>query len=132
MTSVKPRGFTLIEVIVALAIASGALILLLMASQACMQRSMRAGLAASIQLAAESKLDEVRSASPEGAAARGDLGGHPGWQWVLERGKAEMAGLEGMQRLTLKVYEPQASQPYRAFSILAFVPPARKKEEPQP
>ena len=121
------HGFTLIEVMAALAIAAGSLVLLLMANQACLQRSMHAQLAASIQLEAEFKFDELRCAAE--TATRGEFAQHPGWQWVLERQKADLSDLQRLEKLTLSVYAPQTHQPFRTLSMLNFVP-ALKDQKP--
>lgn len=124
-TSLITRGFTLVEVVVALAIAAGALILLLSANQASLQRSVRARQEALLQRLCESKFDECRcGAETRKSGAFDDL---PGWTWRFEEEKKNLETLEGLQRLTLKIYPPEtpflAKTTYRA---LRYRTPERK------
>lgn len=115
----RRSGFTLVEVIVALGIASGALVLLLSANQASLQRSLRARTMAQLQRLCESKLDELRcGAESRPAGTFGDL---PGWTWCADAEKAQCEELRGLKRLTLKVYPPDAPfTPFETFAVLVY------------
>jgi len=126
MTRSRPRAFTLIEVIVALAIAGGALVLLIAASQAALHRSLNARKLSRVSRAAESKLEEC----VEGAehAFAGDCADLPGWIWRLRLEKEETQELDGLKVITLAVYSPEAPfKPYRTYSRLVY-----QRLEPKP
>lgn len=119
------RGFTLVEVMVALAIAAGALILLLSANQASLQRSVRSRHEALLQRLCESKFDECRcGAETRKSGAFDEL---PGWTWRFDEEKKDLEDLEGLQRLIFKVYPPDA--PFLArttFVVYRYREPERK------
>lgn len=122
MRSGKESGFTLIEVIVALAIAGGALVLLLSANQASLRRSASATQEAAVLRAAETTFDAYRCG--ESQASEGELKGMPGWSWKVRASKAETGGVENLHRLTFDVYSPDAPQePYTTFEALRYRPP---------
>ncbi|MBI3828873.1 MAG: type II secretion system protein [Planctomycetes bacterium] len=120
------RGFTLVEVIVALGIAAGALVLLLSANHASLQRSICARATAKIQRLCESKLDELRSGAE--VHPSGEFDDLPGWTWRADVEKAQLADLQGLKRLTLKVYSPDAPfKPAETYTILTYDEKAVKK-----
>ena len=114
MNPERTRGFTLVEVVVALAIAALALILLLAANQASLQCSLRAREQVLLQRLCESQFDACRS----GMETRdsGSFEELPGWTWRYDAEKEDLEELEGLRRLTFKVYPPDA--PFQATLAL--------------
>ena len=100
-------GFTLAEVIVALAIAAGALILVVSAGHESLRRSLRADESARLGHACESKLAEIACGVEPGGT--GDLAGMPGWSWRIERETFGIKGLEGLDRVTFHAIGPGSS-----------------------
>lgn len=126
MRNVRGSGFTLVEVIVALAIAGGALVLLLSANQASLRKSVHATQEAAVLRAAETAFDAYRSGAED--ATEGGLMGMPGWTWKVRATKAEIGTVESLQHLTFAVYSPDAPQePFATFEALRYLPP-----EPEP
>ncbi|MCK6472725.1 MAG: type II secretion system GspH family protein [Planctomycetes bacterium] len=126
MRNVKRSGFTLIEVIVALAIAGGALVLLLSANQASLRKSVHATQEAAVLRAAETAFDAYRCGDSD--ATEGGLKGMPGWTWKIRASRAEVGSVENLQRLTFDVYSPDAPQePFGTYEALRYRPP-----EPEP
>jgi prepilin-type N-terminal cleavage/methylation domain-containing protein len=91
-------GFTLIEVIVALGIAGGALILLLSANRGSIQRSLRANDRVRLEQACESKLNEICCGAE--TSTHGQIDGHV---WDVTRETAEIEGISALQRVTLRI-----------------------------
>ena len=120
----RQAGFTLVEVIVALAITAGALVLLACAGNECLRRSQRARQTAALQQLAESKLDEVLVGLEKDR--RGEFAGHPGWSWEIERSPASVEGLRNLERMTLRVFSPDSSQPWRLYLGYRYLPEERK------
>lgn len=95
-------GFTLIEVIVALGIAGGALILLLSANRASLQRSLRSNERVRLEQACESKLNEICCGAE--TSSHGQLyESIPGYVWDVARESAEIEGITNLQRLTVRI-----------------------------
>ncbi len=113
--SLVQGGFTLIEVLVALAIAGGALVLVLSAVNGSRKRSVQAREELEVVRAAEARLEECLLGI-EGATA-GDLRGRPGWTWEVSQIPTRMAGLKKLRRLTFVVRWPDGS---RAFEWTAI------------
>src|SRR5689334_17459789 len=95
------RGFTLIEVIVALAIAGGSMILLLSACRHSMQRSLRAQQLLIASHLAESAADELLL-SKDGVLS-GGFPQHPGWSWAAQLTPASVEDVAGLERMVLSV-----------------------------
>jgi len=104
------RGFTLIEVLVALGIAGGALLLVLSANNASLRRS--AGSREDLRLvrAAESKYEEIVLGFDRSLS--GELEGLPGWRWEVFRTKTYVSQLKKMKHLQFVVYRPDTSKAF--------------------
>lgn len=92
------RGFTLIEVMVALAVAGGTLVLVLSANAASLRKSAVAGRQARLERAAEGKLAEW-CAGIETARE----GAFEGTRWEIRIEADRAGGLKRLQRVTLVV-----------------------------
>jgi prepilin-type N-terminal cleavage/methylation domain-containing protein len=101
------RGFTLIEVLVALAVAGGALILILSANNASLRRSVESDERARVERAAESKLEEFAMGREPGW--QGNLTGMPGWRWNAVREPSFTVPLKRLKKVTFHVYRPDGS-----------------------
>jgi prepilin-type N-terminal cleavage/methylation domain-containing protein len=99
------RGFTLIEVLVALAVAGGALVLVLSANGANLRKSVRARLDGRLQRAAESKLAEWQIGAER--ASDGALAGFDRHRWEVRSAREDLAGLKKLIRLTFTVTGPE-------------------------
>jgi prepilin-type N-terminal cleavage/methylation domain-containing protein len=104
----RSNGFTLIEVLVALAIAGGTLVLVLSAVNGSMKRSVQAQEELEVVRAAESQFDQCLLGI-EGAMS-GDLRGRPGWTWEVLRLPTRMAGLKKLRRFTFVVRRSDGSK----------------------
>jgi prepilin-type N-terminal cleavage/methylation domain-containing protein len=100
-------GFTLVEVMVALAIAGGSLVLILTANNASLRRSVESNERARVELAAESKLDEILLGMEPGW--QGDMPGMPGWRWSLVREPTFALPLKKLRQMTFRVFRPDGS-----------------------
>jgi type II secretory pathway pseudopilin PulG len=110
-SSTKKRaegGFTLVEVLVALGIAAGALILILSANGASLKKSVRARLDERMVRAAESKLAELRSGA-EGAS-EGSLSGFDLHRWEVRTVREELSPLRRLDRLAFRVIGPSGEK----------------------
>ena len=104
-TSRRPKGgFTLVEVMVALGIVAGSMILLLSANRNALQRSLRAQDQIRLEHAAESKFDEVLCGSE--TSQNGSFEGMPGCTWAIQQEPAEIEGLGNLQKVTITVSNP--------------------------
>jgi prepilin-type N-terminal cleavage/methylation domain-containing protein len=104
----REGGFTLVEVLVALGIASGALILVLSANNASLAQSVQAREGTRLTVVAESKFEECRSGAEK--AVSGDLAGFPRWQWVIYRTPSFVGGLRNMERGVFAVRRPDGTK----------------------
>jgi len=95
------RGFTLIEVMVALAVAGGTLVLVLSANAASLRRSAEAGHRARLERAAEGKLAEWCAGIE--TAREGALAGFDGHRWEIREEADRAGGLKRLRRVTLVV-----------------------------
>lgn len=93
---------------VALAIASGALILILSANGASLRKSVRAQEDIRVLRAAESKLAELHLGIER--AAEGPLPACEGLRWEARTAREEGLPLNGLSRLTLVVRAPDGSK----------------------
>jgi type II secretion system protein I len=106
-STIKSRadcGFTLIEVLVALAVAGGALVLVLSANGASLRKSVNARLDERLRRAAESKFSEWQVGAERGA--EGPLPGFDGHRWELRTAREESAALKKLTRVTFTVTGP--------------------------
>jgi prepilin-type N-terminal cleavage/methylation domain-containing protein len=99
------RGFTLIEVLVALAIAGGALVLILSANGASLRKSVQARVAERLERAAESKFAECKAGAER--ASEGALPGFPSHRWELRVAREELLPLRKLSRLRFIVTGPE-------------------------
>ena len=104
MRTRSDRGFTLIEVLVALAIASGALVLILSANAASLRRSAGAGVDERLGRATESKLSEWLSGAER--HAEGPLSAFDGHRWEVRSVLEPAAPLRQLRRVTFTVVGP--------------------------
>lgn len=102
------RGFTLIEVLVALAIAGSAMVLILAANQTSTRRSLAARNAARLERAAETKLAEW-SAGIE-TALKGPLAGFDGYRWEIVVSAAELSCPKRLTSVTIVVRSPDGTR----------------------
>ena len=114
----KEHGFTLIEVVVAMGIASGALVLLLSSNRASLARSLRSNQAERLEVLCETKLDEYCCGIETSAA--GILDGMPGFVWTISKEDTGIEKLEGLERLRLVVSE-SGGLPRKTSCIFRYV-----------
>ena len=98
------RGFTLIEVLVALAIAGGALVLILSANGASLKKSVGARLSERLERAAETKFAEWKSGAER--ASEGPLAGFDGHRWEIRTSREDLARLRKLVRIRFSVTAP--------------------------
>jgi type II secretory pathway pseudopilin PulG len=116
----------LVEVLVALGIAAGALILLVSANNESLRRSIRCRQLMELEELAEARLDEIRL-GVIGTADRGRFEGHPELSWAMEKQACNAADLKGLQRLTLSIYkEAPAKVLHKQFVLLQYVETERR------
>ena len=115
LTTSSPRkgssakgGFTLVEVVMALALAGGALILVLGANRASLRRCTEARAEARLESRIETKLEEISLGLELGV--RGELPGMPGWRWESVRSGSRVAGLKHLKLTTLSVFRPDGGK----------------------
>jgi prepilin-type N-terminal cleavage/methylation domain-containing protein len=99
----RDRGFTLLEILVALAIAAGTLVLVTAAISDSLRRSAKAEVDGRLERAAESKLAEWTSGLD--AHREGALAGFDGHRWEI-RTAAEPGPVKRLQRVTLTIHGP--------------------------
>jgi len=122
MRSVK-RGFTLIEVIVALAICSGALLMLASVSNESLRRSVHARQQAMLNEACRNRLAEYAcGADPDREGEFSDL---PGWRWQVQIEAVPMDDISGLERVTLSAWASDGSGPERRMAVLRYRPEER-------
>lgn len=119
------RGFTLIEVLVALGIAAGALVLLMSANHAAMRRTLRAHERIQLEEAIEAKVSELKTGIETGSS--GQFTDLPGWTWSLSRSPAQIEGLDTLDEVTLNVFSPNGSSPARTTTFFQQVPRVARK-----
>lgn len=98
------RAFTLVEVLVALAIAGGSLILILSANGASLRKSVDARLSERLHRAAESKFAEWKAGAERGA--EGLLPGFAGHRWEVRTAREDLAPLRRLLRIRFTVTGP--------------------------
>ena len=99
------RGFTLIEVMVALAIAGGALVLILSANGASLRKSVQARLEERIERAAESKFTEWQIGVER--ASEGPLPGFDRHRWEVRTAREDLVSLKKLYRMSFTVTGPE-------------------------
>lgn len=114
----RRAGFTLIEVIVALGIAGGSLILLLSASRAALQRSMRAQHGVTVDHVCESKLNEIVAGLE--TSSNGDFDNMPGLTWHVQRENVDHEKLTGLELVSLSIRSADGSIPARTVTTLKY------------
>lgn len=115
----KHTGFTLVEVVVALGIVAGAMVLLISANHEAMRRSMRAHEQAQLEEAIESKVGELRAGVE--TRSSGEFPALPGWLWTTTRERAQIEGLTTVDQITLSVTaREKPSDTARIIVILKF------------
>ena len=126
----KPaKGFTMIEVLIALAIVSSALVILITTNQSAIKQSIRSRLSVDLNGVCESKLDELMLLGKD-APLSGRFKSLNGWQWRLRKKKQKAKGLLGLKRWTLKVYTPQQPfQPIKTISTIAYEQEDQEKDQ---
>lgn len=117
-------GFTLIEVIVALAIAAGSLVMLASVGNESLRRDLRARQAALLEQACQNKLAECSCGAEAGR--EGELSSLPGWRWEVEFEAVSMDEVLGLERVTLRVRSTEGQGPERQFSVLRYRSGARR------
>jgi prepilin-type N-terminal cleavage/methylation domain-containing protein len=115
-------GFTLLEILVALAIAAGALVLVTAAVSGSLKRSAQAEVDGRLERAAESKLAEWTSGLD--AQREGALAGFDGHRWEI-RMSAEPGPLKRLQRVTLSIYGPGGARLLERSELLHGTPGPR-------
>jgi len=98
------QGFTLIEVLVALAIAGGSLILILSANGASLRKSVDARVSERLQRAAESKFAEWKAGADR--ASEGSLAGFADHRWEVRTAREDLAPLRRLTRIRFSVTGP--------------------------
>ncbi len=119
----RDRGFTLLEILVALAIASGSLVLIAAAVSDSLKRSAKAEVDGRLERAAESKLAEWTSGLE--AQREGALAGFDGHRWELRTSADTAAGLKQLHRATLAVYAPGGAKLLERSTLLHGPPGMR-------
>ncbi len=104
MRCIRRRGFTLVEVMVALGITASALILLLSANRNALQRSLRARDRVQFEHACESKLDEIQCGVE--TSLNGQFEQPAGYVWSIRQESADLDAVTKLQRITLQVSSP--------------------------
>ncbi|HLY08747.1 MAG TPA: type II secretion system protein [Planctomycetota bacterium] len=97
-------GFTLIEVLVALAVAGGALVLVLSANGASLRKSVQARVEERLIRAAESKFAEWQLGAER--AAEGPLAGFDRHRWDVRVAREELGTLQKLSRVSFTVTGP--------------------------
>ncbi len=97
----------MIEVLVALGIAGGALILVLSANNASLRRSVGARGDLRVLRAVESKHEELLLGLDRSLS--GELEGLPGWKWEVFRSATYLAHLKRLKRMDFVAYRPDGS-----------------------
>ncbi|HEX7900572.1 MAG TPA: prepilin-type N-terminal cleavage/methylation domain-containing protein [Planctomycetota bacterium] len=116
------KGFTLLEILVALAIAAGSLVLVTAAVAGSLKRSAGAEVDARLERAAESRLAEWTSGLE--AQREGALAGFDGHRWEL-RTSPEPGVLSRLKRVTLAVYGPGGAKVLERSELLHGPPGPR-------
>src|SRR5688572_12315249 len=104
----REGGFTLVEILIALAIASGSLILILSSNVASLKRSVQSRMQERLDRAAESQLAEWLAGIE--SAREGSLWGFDGHRWEIRSTPNGLSPLRMMKRVTLRVLAPDGSE----------------------
>lgn len=114
----RNRAFTLIEVVIALGIAATALILLLSASRAALERASRSRREALIEALAESKLDQIRCLAE--TQTQGAFAELPDVGWSLAKAPSEIDGLKHVDRLTLQIMHTADNVTIKTLQVFRY------------
>ena len=98
------QGFTLVEVLVALGIAGGALVLILSANGASLRKSVDARVFERLERAAESKFLEWKSGAER--TSGGALPGFSGYSWEVRKEREDLPPLRKLVRVHFAVIGP--------------------------
>jgi len=120
----KHRAFTLIEVLVALGIAAGALMLLLSANRAALRRTLRAQQQIEINELIESKTSEIRSGIENAPSGQFESSG---WSWKASRTPARIEGLQSVEEVSLAIFAPGHAGAVRTVVFLVTTPKEARK-----
>jgi prepilin-type N-terminal cleavage/methylation domain-containing protein len=118
------RGFTLIEVLVALGIAASSLVLLMSANHAAMRRTTRAQERVQLEELIETKVSEIKSGIELGSS--GQFANMPELSWTVSRSVAQIEGMTTVDELTLKIFNSTGS-PSRTTTFFIQTPRMTKK-----
>lgn len=119
------RGFTLIEVLVALGIAASSLVLLMSANHAAMRQTIRAQEHLQVDDLIDAKISEIKTGIELGSS--GQFADLSGWSWSVSRSKVQIEGLTTLDEISLKVFPPNGSNPARTVTFFQQVPRIAKK-----
>jgi prepilin-type N-terminal cleavage/methylation domain-containing protein len=97
------RGFTMIEVLIALVIAASAMILVSAACRDGLNRSMRANRASEIDMICERKINEILTGLE--TATQGSVAGSERLSWKLECEAIEVKDLEQVERISVSIHD---------------------------
>jgi prepilin-type N-terminal cleavage/methylation domain-containing protein len=112
------RGFTLIEVIVALAITAGALVMLASVGNESLRRSLRSRHSAILDQACQNKLAECACGAEGGR--EGEFASLPGWRWKVETESVPMDGTHGIERVTLRAHSTEGQGSEKLLSLFRY------------
>ena len=112
------KGFTMIEVIVALAICSGALVMLASVGNESLRRDLRARQAGVLEQACRNKLAECACGAESGR--EGEFEGLPNWRWKVDAAPVPLGEIRGVERITLNVIATDGSNCERRLSVLRY------------
>src|SRR5579862_2477238 len=105
--AMRLRGFTLVEVMVALGIAATALILMLAANRNSLIRSIRSRDKVRLERACESKLNEVVCGAERDQHGR--LDGVDGYTWAVREAPAANSDIGKLKKITLEINGPSGA-----------------------
>jgi prepilin-type N-terminal cleavage/methylation domain-containing protein len=116
-------GFTLVEVMVALGIAGGALVLLLSANRESLRRSVGSRAQALLEQLAQSKLDELKQDLEKRRS--GEFPGLAGYTWDAAEESGAIEGVKELHRIALRVRDPNR-RIIRSMETLVYRPKAER------
>jgi prepilin-type N-terminal cleavage/methylation domain-containing protein len=122
----RPRGFTLVEVLVAIAVLGLSAVASIHAVAAAMRTAQGARDAEELARRAEALLGQWRvDGFPDGPTADGDFEDRPDIRWRVEFAPARVAGARGVETASIRL---SAGRTERAFVALV----RRREETPAP
>jgi type II secretory pathway pseudopilin PulG len=108
-------GFTLLEVILALGIAGGGLVLVVSACNEGLRRTIRADMSQQLDELCERKLNEILAGAEQ--AVQGPCAQRDTWLWKLETEMTE-AGALRLERLHLSIHDTSAAVVLKRLTTL--------------